>query len=71
MELKLTFYKYKGSTVSVFLANLYADLQKGILPKLSVDFVYIHTEYEKQPPKVLYKKPLLIIFAIFAGKHMR
>ena len=67
-----TYFTVNTKTVpSVFSLQIYMQIcKKGILPKLSVEFVYIHTEYEKQPPEMLYKKAVINNFAIFAGKHM-
>ena len=67
-----TYFTINIKTVpSVFSLQIYMQIyRKGILQKLSVEFIYIHTEYEKQPPEVLCKKAIINNFAIFAGKHM-
>ena len=56
-----TYFSINIKTVpSVPSLQIYMQIcRKGILPKLSVEFVYIHTEYEKQPPEVLYKKAVI------------
>ena len=67
-----TYFTMNIKTVpSVFSLQSYMQIcRKGLLQKLSVEFVYIHAEYEKQPTEVVYKKAVINNFAIFAGKHM-